>query len=320
MKRGLVVISILSLCAIASMCLCMGCDGDGGADAHDVCYDVIDAFCVQSDALSCDTYADCFRENKDNYDLMFQSPCEMTAVQVEDITRDAETMFPPTESCAELFSADDYLYHVMLDVANACYNRDDTSGGGDTARDLCKHMNDEYCSHAEKLGCGDYDRCYNDSARVCDDVLPASCMVTDADRSMASHYINNVVLSAGSCAALYDIMEDSDATLSDLATSCLGALDSSKRDLCYKMGNAYCARFAGLRCNLYTICYGNRKDDCDAMFDNTCAASAADKDAINAAVDGRIMSVNSCDGLYSIEDDLDDTLTDMAASGCAGGN
>ena len=102
-------------------------------------------------------------------------------------------------------------------------------------------------------------------------------------------------------------------------TACDDDGDTTKRDLCYKMSDAYCSHAADLACESYSSCYSESKDGCDDLFPASCKATTADKQQVDHDIDMIIMPHTTCDGLASIESFLIGNMTDMAAT-CSSSN
>ena len=103
-------------------------------------------------------------------------------------------------------------------------------------------------------------------------------------------------------------------------TGCDEDGDTTARDLCYKVSDAYCSRIADLDCGTYSSCYNENTESCDAMFDNTCKASAENKQKVDHDIEMIITPKTTCEGLYSIDGFLYDSMTDIAVScGYTGG-
>ena len=102
-------------------------------------------------------------------------------------------------------------------------------------------------------------------------------------------------------------------------TACDDDGDLTKRDLCYKLADAYCSHSADLACESYSSCYSESKDGCDDLFPASCKATTADKQQVDHDIDMIIMPHTTCNGLASIESFLIGNMTDMAAT-CSSSN
>jgi len=88
----------------------------------------------------------------------------------------------------------------------------------------------------------------------------------------------------------------------------------TKRDLCYKLADAYCNHNVELGCGDYASCYDNNEGVCNSVIPEGCKATAADSEKINHDIEMIIESKTTCAGLTSIDGYLDHTVEDMAAT------
>lgn len=103
--------------------------------------------------------------------------------------------------------------------------------------------------------------------------------------------------------------------------ACEDSGDTSKKDLCIELSDAFCTQLAAYDCPESVGCKENGRTECGNLFDSDCAANANEIDNFrNHIIPFWIEDKESCDAINGLESTLVAEVLDMKGSDCADGS